>query len=375
MFTVRHCPICGSNKKSVLYTADYSTNGLYPIGLYTVYRCNYCDMMFSDNSTSKDTLDNYYSTMSKYESSAVTSNERNEFIIKIVQQLTNKKSEIIDVGCGSGALLRILNKAGFKNLTAIEPARKCIDNIKKELNIDVYCGVIDTFETSKLFDLVSCLGVLEHVYNLKEFLLKIYSLMNNSGKLIIAVPDAENFNTFVKSPFQEFSLEHINYFTRNTLIKLLELCGFSLGDIYRLPFKMTQNIEQTLVAVAIKRSPKEDKLPEYIITSSKLADDLKDRLIKITNQVTNFVVWGVGHQALLHFRDKSLSNHVKYFVDMNKNYLGKSLYNKPIKEPQEDIFNYPILIMSYDYNKDILDTIKKMEIQYGKKATILNIFD
>ena len=56
---------------------------------------------------------------------------------------------------------------------------------------------------------------------LENNLSKASSLLKENGIMFISVPDADNFGRVFREPFLEFSLEHINFFTRNSLQNLM----------------------------------------------------------------------------------------------------------------------------------------------------------
>jgi SAM-dependent methyltransferase len=142
---------------------------------------------------------------------------------------------VLDVGCGwSQALLYFASKGiecyGF------DPAPEAIEyGQKKGLNVKV-AGMdrMNVFEDKK-FDVVMLINVLEHLANPVEILEEIRSqVLKSSGMIIIDVPN--EFNVFQTAGRDVHGLTdwwvappaHLNYFSKDTLVNLLEGTGYSV---------------------------------------------------------------------------------------------------------------------------------------------------
>ena len=99
----------------------------------------------------------------------------------------NKQCNILDVGCGTGNLLKYLNEEGFSNLTGIEISNTFVNHINKKFkvkNVDIL-----NYETKKKFDCIICTNMFEHAIYPNKILKKIYLLLNKNGILIIQGPN------------------------------------------------------------------------------------------------------------------------------------------------------------------------------------------
>ena len=133
------------------------------------------------------------------------------------QQIKDKK--ILDVGCGDAyASSRFkLNGAGLVH--AYDPL-KPQPELCEILDIPFYDRLTDL---SYGYDIVWMHHVLEHVSDYLQLLQIIHSLLNDSGKLWMAVPNMANHSVF--------SPGHINNFMAPQLVEVLRLAGFAVGDI------------------------------------------------------------------------------------------------------------------------------------------------
>ena len=72
------------------------------------------------------------------------------------------------------------------------------------------------------YDCLVLSHVLEHIYDLNSFIDKISENINDNGFLYIEIPNAEFYDKIVDiCPLQEINLEHINFFSKYALNKIL----------------------------------------------------------------------------------------------------------------------------------------------------------
>ena len=101
------------------------------------------------------------------------------------------KKKILDLGCGGGILSESLADLGG-NVFAIDKSKKLINTAKnraakKNLDIQYECAEINNLSKKKLkFDVIISLEVVEHVDNLKFFLLETFKCLNKNGLIIFS---------------------------------------------------------------------------------------------------------------------------------------------------------------------------------------------
>lgn len=104
--------------------------------------------------------------------------------------LSFSKLNILDVGCGGGLISAPLNKLGF-NVTAIDALEGNINTAndyakKNNLTINFLQSTIEELPTTKLYDVIICLEVIEHIDNVPAFMLNISKLLKPDGMVIIS---------------------------------------------------------------------------------------------------------------------------------------------------------------------------------------------
>lgn len=160
-------------------------------------------------------------------------------ILHIVQQHYGdiQKKTLLDIGCGYGEFLLYAKERGMsvKGMEVFEESARYL----KERGIEVtLTQLADNWFASfagERFDVVSMLNVLEHLRNPEEVLCHIREyLLAEKGMLVLDVPN--DFNPLQEIAQQVHGLEpwwvaaptHINYFTPQSLEKLLEKCGYTV---------------------------------------------------------------------------------------------------------------------------------------------------
>ncbi len=108
----------------------------------------------------------------------------------------DQDSHILDLGCGYGYFLERLQLEGYLNLSACdrhapESLRPLIHNISKYSQIDFDSNNLITYRDNT-FDAVVCSLVLEHLENPAQMLREMSRITNNTGKIIVSIPNVKN---------------------------------------------------------------------------------------------------------------------------------------------------------------------------------------
>ena len=179
----------------------------------------------------------YVSTFKAFISSESPKIFRSEFKIfrrrylKLIQGFSNDAA-IIDIGCGTGNVLRFLKEEGFGNIYGIDISEQQVNNARsKHLNADVI-DIFDFLKTNKRkFDLIFVMDVVEHFLKdeLFDFFIGINSILNENGVLIIHTPNGDGLfpNHIIYG-----DLTHLTIFNPNSLSQILRLTGFKEIEFY-----------------------------------------------------------------------------------------------------------------------------------------------
>lgn len=175
-----------------------------------------------------------------------------------ILQLLKKHDDIktfLDVGCGAGELACTLAERGIKGVAVdfSKDAIKVATGLRKKRNIpktnlQFKLGGFENISNEK-YDLVSCLEVLEHIKDDKEFLSRLVS--HSKKYVLISVPAKQKLYDS-----SDESVGHFRRYSKPDLIKLLNDVnlnivsfanyGFPFTDILRLTRKQLFNKRLTI---------------------------------------------------------------------------------------------------------------------------------
>ena len=141
----------------------------------------------------------------------------------------------------------------------------------------------------------------EHLPDPNATLKSLYNNLSDSGVGLIEVP---NFDMILRNDlFSEFINDHLFYFTKETLTRVLELNGFEIIECKEVWY------DYIISATVRKRAC--INLQNFKNQQLKIKNDLKE-YIKNYKKVA---VYGAGHQALAVLSLAEISNDIVYVVD------------------------------------------------------------
>jgi len=152
-----------------------------------------------------------------------------DFISVLKRSLKQNRRKIeecsfLEIGCGDGYLLSILKKMSAKKCLGIEPGEKTKISPKK-YGLEIKRGFFSPSFISEKFDFIYSYRLLEHIKDPKTFLIKVKRCLKDKSTIFVAVPNSEH-----KLKLGDISIlvhEHWNYFTPQSLIRLLRSVGLS----------------------------------------------------------------------------------------------------------------------------------------------------
>lgn len=126
----------------------------------------------------------------------VDTSETNE---KVLELLDWKDKTVLDVGCGTGGLLREIAARGASRVTGIDYSEKAIEIARRESppgNAEFFAG--DIFEADiEVYDVVLSCGTIEHSDKPAAFLEALESHCARDGSIVITCPHFINVRGFV----------------------------------------------------------------------------------------------------------------------------------------------------------------------------------
>ena len=381
---LRACPVCGGKSSELLFRQSFRS--LQDIGLlegYDLVVCQGCGMTFADGIPAQRIFDQYYRDLSKYayEHRGGKESEDDDWrlrqVAKTLQRYSpDRSARILDIGAGSGALVRHLKDAGYENAFGLDPSPNCSEAAKKLYGVTIFTGsVFAPPLPDRPYDMLVMLGVLEHIRDVDVAVRGLHRLLSNAGRIYVEVPDPTNFIAEQDAPFQEFSTEHINYFSPTALRYLMEAAGFrsiecnsevrrdDAGRLFSCVYGVFERANQARTKFP-RHTEAEAGLRRYIHQCRKMDTELRQRIDRAISGGSRVIVWGVGThtQRLLATGALHIANIVA-FVDSNPKYQNQQLQGIAVVRPEAlKNISEPILISSYAFQQEIANQIRSMKL-------------
>lgn len=143
---------------------------------------------------------------------------RDKALIGVMALTGQARGKLLDVGCGSGEFLALMNSAGW-DVAGVEPDPDAAA-VAKRRGIDVTNGTLQSASfPSQAFDAVTAAHVLEHVYDPVDLLAECRRVLKPDGRLTVVTPNAGSLahRWFGKDWFGLEPPRHLHLFTLHAL--------------------------------------------------------------------------------------------------------------------------------------------------------------
>lgn len=212
------CDLCGSGPFELV------SNVKRREGQFRLVKCANCGLVFINPLPGPKELSRMYETnqLANLEF-GVSSEEGDKKIFNSRLGLAEKymrKGKLLDIGCSSGTFMQAAKKRGWVS-SGVEINKKSAEFCRKN-GFKVF-GSVSSAKGS--FDMINLGDVIEHVKSPKSFIREVKPLLREGGMLMVSTP---NFSSLFVRITQVKPPEHIFYFTKETLSRLLEQCGFEI---------------------------------------------------------------------------------------------------------------------------------------------------
>ncbi|WP_405411604.1 class I SAM-dependent methyltransferase [Maribacter sp. Asnod1-A12] len=173
----------------------------------------------SHSDDSNSLLEKIYQLVKKY-----TLNKK----VQLINHYTNQEKKLLDIGCGTGEFLIHAKNKNWKTVGVElnDQARQKASNKK----IDTFKS-LDNLNNQK-FNVITLWHVLEHLPNLEDQILKIKSLLEKNGTLIIAVPNYKSYDAkYYKQYWAAYDTpRHLWHFSQKAIKTIFAEKNFIVKD-------------------------------------------------------------------------------------------------------------------------------------------------
>jgi len=352
---MRKCPICCKHEDNIeeitninlLLVDDIQLNNNLQVNF-----CKQCKFNFSDSNNNQDDYNSYYSTFNNYKQENYCIDKDTKCANWLKSNLPNNVNQILDYGSGNGALANLL---------------------KTHYNVEQYDVGMD--KNNNQYDCLILSHVLEHIYDLNKFLENITQNINEDGLLYIEIPNGDFYGNMIGlCPLQEINIEHINFFSKYSLNKLLTMnnyyCITMVDDYFSL-----NNDKYYVIRSIFKKYNNNLSFINYVNSGLTKINHYDFSQLK---KYTQIYVYGCGQFLFKILKNLQDNCNVINIVDDNSCYLNKKINNIDIinfESLQNKLKNNDVILLTtliHDSKIKVkLSTIKHVEI-HVVDMTLLN---
>lgn len=365
--------MCDSADPEVIARQSFEVLAGSLVNGYDIVCCRICGFGYASGLPTQAEFDRYYAGMSRYEDGVASYSTSPEdqarcqsFVDMIDAVGVDRGSAVLDVGCATGSLLAIFEQRGFGDVEGLDPSPACAAIALREHRLRVLTGsASDIPSLSKRYGLVTLSEVLEHLLDPIQVLRDIRHVLESTGLIMVEVPDVEGFSSSAKAPFQEFSMEHVNFFSSASIANAMARAGFEpiAAERLKIPWQSggTAAVLRVIYrAAATTTDPGPDvvtreALLDYVSTCEAIEASVRARIATLADRGGPVIVWGVGTHTRHLLKSGAFDPlMIAAWVDSDPKYQGTEMRGAPILAPsQVAARNEPILISSGTVHHEI----------------------
>jgi len=313
-----------------------------------VFQCSGCGLVQLSNDPVP-----YYKEVIR---AAAFSEEMKDFRRKqfgsFVQKFSLKEKKVIEIGCGRGEYLAIMQQFGVEAYGLEQSAESVTQCVKNRLKVSK--GFVQD-STDRLndgpFDAFFILNFLEHLPEPNSILRGIYNNLTRDGIGLVEVP---NFDMILqKKLFSEFISDHLFYFTRETLNTTLRINGFEIIDCNAV-------WHDYIISAVVKKREQLD-ISHFYNYQAQLKNQIEEYICRFKDK--KVAIWGAGHQALAVISLTNLADKIRYVVDSASFKQGKFTPATHIPIVSSDALTKDpvdaVIVMAASYSDEVAGIIRQ----------------
>jgi len=187
------------------------------------------------------TWDEYWKNYSTSKAERWLIFERNKILSKYIDKTTPNKKRVIEIGCGSGSNIIMLNEMRSDvECNTLDNSQIAVDLIKQKIPNSYLADCRETPFEDDTFDLVFSAGLMEHFKDEQPFLNEMKRILDKDGFLVTFIPARYSI-------WQLYQLFHLGQwqhgyeksYTYNKLVQLFRENNFKIiGTIGIDPFSL-----------------------------------------------------------------------------------------------------------------------------------------
>ncbi|WP_417667290.1 class I SAM-dependent methyltransferase [Pseudidiomarina sp.] len=393
MKMIRSCYLCGSKSLECVFSTTWALPGLPPkeIGFSV---CTDCGSVCQSPTVTFDEMMQFYSSIAVYTNpgrqekpSEAKIRDLDEQIQFIKRGIGNMPLSALQIGSSDGYTLSRFRDAGVEKVLGVEPGTASIEMADRLYKVPCIHGSAETFETNDTFELILLTHVLEHLYEPQKVLAKCRKIQNGipDGYIYIEVPLMTKPSSLCPG---FFSFEHINYYTKENLLKSLKM-----ADYY--PISAVEHFNSNLspvigILASTKKQNHYDDYQSSVDTNKKILNSYRGKeldywqscLDKIAEKLkisSRIFIWGAGIHTSQLVANTNLIKHYKIdgLTDTSPLKWGLKQGIWTCQDPNEIDWMQgdTVLISSYASEKEIYDALQWLRDRNVETLRLHNVND
>ena len=239
-FETRSCPLCCSKaERRVVVESNIDPTKLtefafasrkYPEYMHPrMVECAGCGLLYGNPVLSHLTVDEAYqeAAFDSVQESIFASQTYAKLVAAQLKSL-GRCDSALDIGAGDGSFVEQMISLGFRRVIGVEPSAAPIAVSKSEIRKLIRHDIFRSRDfVGEQFDLVTCFQVMEHLWEPRQLVLDVISVLRPGGLFVTVTHNVNAFSAKMlgtKSPI--FDIEHLQLFSKKTLAALLWNSGF-----------------------------------------------------------------------------------------------------------------------------------------------------
>lgn len=243
--TLESCPICGSVVARVLRAPD---------GQMRLRRCRRCGAVYWEDVWDAEQVrrhyDDYYEVSDEVTRDPLTEQRYHSLLDRFERE--RGRGRLLDLGCGAGQLITVAALRGWE-VTGLEvsaSALACLNQLRApdRSKVSIIQGdVLAARLSSRRFDIVTMIEVLEHLTAPLATLREVHRLLDNGGLLYLTTPNYNSLSRYLLgSRWRVIAGEHRCLLNPRAIRRCLAEIGF------RCLWLRTKNIDLPAILATLR---------------------------------------------------------------------------------------------------------------------------
>lgn len=238
MERLTHCNLCRGARFSVYARVP----GMMLKRRFTLQRCDGCGLVFVNPRLTRaevnalyspsyfqgkgfDAAVDYVSLLDNYDAAQ----RESDYVLERIRVFSPRKDlRILDVGCATGSLLRVLEKRKYRSLQGIELSPYAAGLARKNCSVPIITGDFLTYDFGdRQFDVIVATEVIEHVTDPMRFFRRVKRLLAPGGVFICSTGNVQSLAARLLGKRWHYIAPegHLFYFSPETLARYYAAAG------------------------------------------------------------------------------------------------------------------------------------------------------